>query len=328
MDRASFDRALIAAPLVLAGATAAAVAVQPALFAILFVLDLWLLAFPHVIATFTRLVFDSESFRRHRFLAVGLPPLMAAAIAAVVLWKGYEPIVTLYFYWQWLHYTRQSHGLERILWHKTAGPAAGAHAGRWLLHLVALWGLLNRCHQAQPAFLTMTLAWLPVPGWLVALAGAAALAAFVVWLPSAWAAGANAARHTAFVLSHVAVFVVGYGLVPDVSHGWLVVNIWHNAQYMMIVWYFNATRFRAGVDPQHAFLSTISQPRHVLLFVVVCLGLSAALYLPLHYVVPAAVGGFPVAVVLAQLLNFHHYVVDSRVWRLRQPAVRAGLGLA
>jgi hypothetical protein len=66
----------------------------------------------------------------------------------------------------------------------------------------------------------------------------------------------------------------------------------------------------------------------VLLFLLVCLGLSAALYLPLHYVVPAAVGGFPVAIVVAQVLNFHHYVVDARIWRLRQAPVRAGLGLA
>jgi hypothetical protein len=253
---------------------------------------------------------------------------MAAAIGGVVWWRGYEPIVTLYFYWQWFHYMRQSHGLERILWHKAAGGAADDGTSRALLHLVAVWGLLHRCHQAPPAFLSMKVAWLPVPEWLAMLAGAAALAAFAVWLRSAWRRGAVGTRHTAFVLTHLAVFVLAYGLVPDVSHGWLLVNVWHNAQYLMIVWYFNATRFRSGVDPRHRFLSTISQPRHVLLFVLVCLGLSLLLYLPLHYVMPAVAGGFPLAVVVSQLLNFHHYVVDARVWRLRQAPVRAGLGLA
>jgi len=329
MDRAaSFDRALIAGPFVLAAAAAAAVVAQPSLFAVLFVVDLWLLAFPHVIATFTRVAFDSESFRRHRFLAVGLLPLIGVAVGAIVWWKGYEPIITVYFYWQWFHYMRQSHGLERILWRKAAGISADAAASRGLVHSVALCGLLNRCHQAQPSFLGMKVWWLPVPGWIVTLAAAISLVAVIAWLWSTWTAGTRHAHHTAYVLTHVAVFVLAYGIVPDVSHGWLLVNIWHNAQYLMIVWFFNATRFRDGIDPHHAFLSTISQPRNVLLFLAVCLGLSAALYLPLRYVVPAAVSGLPVALVLSQILNFHHYVVDARVWRLRQAPVRAGLGLA
>lgn len=325
--RMSFDRALVAAPFALAAAGAAAVVLKPALFPILFLVDLWLLAFPHVIATFTRVAFDAESFARHRFLAVGLPPLIAATIVALFLWNGYTPIATLYFYGQWFHYTRQSYGMERILWHKAPGSATESRRGLWLLYLTAVWGLLHRSHEAQPSFLGMKVAWLAVPEWMVLAAGGAAALALAGWLVSSWQAGGRRPRHTAYVATHLAVFVLAYRIIPDVSHGWLLINIWHNAQYMMIVWYFNATRFRNGVDARHAFLSTISQPGNVLLFVFVCLGLSLALYLPIHFLVPV-VGGFPAAVVLAQLLNFHHYVVDARVWRLRQAPVRAGLGLA
>ena len=71
------------------------------------------------------------------------------------------------------------------------------------------------------------------------------------------------APHTAYVASHIAIFSAGYLLIADINTGWLVLNIWHNLQYVLIVWMFNARRFAKGVDPQRRFLSTISQPRNV-----------------------------------------------------------------
>ena len=70
-----FDIGLVvisAAWALLAGAAAVN---DPRLFLPILVLDVWLLGYQHVVATYTRLVFDSESFAKYRFLAVGLPVL-------------------------------------------------------------------------------------------------------------------------------------------------------------------------------------------------------------------------------------------------------------
>ena len=62
-----FDLNFIVATAALAILTGWAVVGDPALWAPVLFLDLWLLGYHHVAATYTRLCFDRESFRAHRF---------------------------------------------------------------------------------------------------------------------------------------------------------------------------------------------------------------------------------------------------------------------
>lgn len=297
-----------------------AVTVRPALFPLVLFLDLWMLGYHHVVATFTRFAFDRSSFRRHRFLAAGLPALVAAGVGLVLAVWGVAGVTTAYFYGQWYHYLRQSHGLERAY----ARKGGGGRFAPWVLHLTAAAGLLVRCAQAPPTFLGLTVYWLPVPAAVAWITGAAAVAAIVAWL----AAGRGSAAHSLYVVTHVAVFAAGYVLIDDVTHGWLVVNVWHNAQYLLFVWLYHANRFRDGVDPEHPRLSALAQPRNAPLYVLVCLALTAALYLPLQvWGNDVWLGGAPLALVAFQWLNFHHYAADARLWKLRDPVVRRHLGL-
>jgi len=48
-----------------------------------------LLGYHHVVSTFTRLVFDAESFRRHGYLVVQVPLLVIAGTVAAVAMFGY-----------------------------------------------------------------------------------------------------------------------------------------------------------------------------------------------------------------------------------------------
>ena len=80
--------------------------------------------------------------------------------------------------------------------------------------------------------------------------------------------------------------------------------------------------------PQHRFLSTLSQPRHVVTYVVACLGLTFALYLGVEWVgAGVAWFGVPLLVVLMMTINFHHYLVDGWIWKMRKPAMQSHLGL-
>ena len=51
-------------------------------------LDIWLLGAHHVVATYTRLCFDRESFRQHRFLVLGLPVIVFGGTLAMVQGVG------------------------------------------------------------------------------------------------------------------------------------------------------------------------------------------------------------------------------------------------
>jgi hypothetical protein len=54
------------------------------LYPILLLADLWLLGYHHVVATYTRLAFDTQSLRRNRFLAVDL---LASSPSSRSVWR-------------------------------------------------------------------------------------------------------------------------------------------------------------------------------------------------------------------------------------------------
>jgi len=114
----------------------------------------------------------------------------------------------------------------------------------------------------------------------------------------------------------VAIFSAGYLLIADINTGWLVLNIWHNLQYVLIVWMFNVNRFEKGVDQQRRFLSTISQPRNVLLYALVCWAIGSTLYFNIDVVLGLfSKSILPLSLLAYMTINFHHYVVDAIIWR-------------
>ena len=332
----SFDLGFIVGIAALALGSGAIVVARPHLFGLVLFLDLWLLGYQHVVATYTRLCFDRESFLSHRFLVVWLPLIVLTASAGLALGIGAWTLATHYFYWQWFHYTRQSWGISQAYRRKSGGLVSESE---WLskitFYLLPLWGILHRSHQAPGEFLGVQLKTLPVPALLVDVVGAVALVMLLWWLAgrlAAWWRGQLAVAHTLFVLSHFIIFYVGYILIGAIDHGWLVLNVWHNAQYVVFVWLFNSSRFKGGIDPKARFLSMISQPDRKTVYFATCFGLSTLLYVS----IAVAVDGFerhfeavllPLALIAYQTINFHHYIVDGLIWKMRRKPIRETLGV-
>lgn len=330
---APFDLTLIVGVTVLALFSGAVVLADPGLFPIVLFLDLWLLGYHHVVSTFTRLAFDRDSLREHRFLLTVAPVLVVAGVVVGAWALGGWILSTTYLYWQWFHYTRQSYGLERAYRRKTTGGIAGDQKmARWALYLLPLWGILYRSYQAPAEFLGVELRVLPVPKWLVIAAAAAALTALAGYSTQvirAMLAGARPQAHTLYFASHLVVFACGYLLIENINHGWLVINVWHNAQYILFVWMFNSNRFRDGVEPRAKFLSTLSQKGHWPYYFLTCLAISSIVYFGLERTVSAfdAKVALPLFLVVYQAINFHHYVVDGMIWKLRKKPLRETLDL-
>src|SRR5919106_6081899 len=107
----SFDLWFILGIAAIALLSGAIVVARPSLFGLVLFLDLWLLGYHHVVATYTRLCFDRNSFISHRFLVVWLPPIVLAATIALAVGFGPWVLATIYLFWQCFHYTRQSWGI-------------------------------------------------------------------------------------------------------------------------------------------------------------------------------------------------------------------------
>ena len=323
----SFDLRFIVGVAALALVSGGLVVAEPRVFPLVLALDLWLVGYPHVAATFTRLCFERASFRENRRLVLVLPPLVLAATVALSLGLGAWSLASLYLYWQWFHYTRQSFGVAKIYARRSELPLPGdARLERLAFAAVPVWGILHRSQQAPATFIGAELRTFPVPSLLVDAAGAVAIASLALWLATravaAWR-GRLPLAHTLYVASHHAVFLTGYLAIDDPTHGWLVVNLWHNLQYVLFVWLFHAKRFQAGVDASAPLLSRLAQPGEGMLFFAACLALATAVY----GLIQLAVGGLAIALVVYQAINFHHYVVDGLIWKVRSPRLRSALGL-
>jgi len=306
---------------------------SPALFPAVFVLNAWLLGYHHVVSTFTRLTFDSDSFKEHRFLVTWLPLIVLAAVVVACVALGSWILTTVYLYWQWWHYTRQSYGISRIYQRKAGLDNDLLH--KLVIYALPVWGILYRSWQAPGQFLFNDVRVVPVPLWLVTAAGlltSFVLAWWVMQIVRNWFAGTLAVAHTLYLCSHLLIFGVGYLAITNLNHGWLVLTIWHNCQYLLTVWMFNNNRFKNAVDPKHRFLSSISQRSRVFTYVGVCLLLSTVLYGTLKYslgwLAIATATSLPLFAIAFQAINFHHYVVDAVIWKVRRKPIQQSLGIA
>lgn len=309
------------------------VVVNPNLFPAVFLLNAWLLGYHHVVSTFTRLTFDRESFTEHKFLVTWLPLIVLTVVAIACILVGSWILTTVYLYWQWWHYTRQSYGISRI-YQRKAG-LANDFIYKAVIYAVPVWGILHRSYQAPDKFLFGEVKVLPVPLWLVVAAGAVAIVVVAWWITQtvkAWAEGSLSIAHTLYLTSHLAIFGVGYLAIENINHGWLVLTVWHNCQYILTVWMFNNNRFKSGVDAKHRFLSFLSQRRRLATYFAVCLLISTALYAALQYsltwIAIATATSLPLFAIAFQAVNFHHYIVDAVIWKVRRKPVRQNFGIA
>jgi hypothetical protein len=322
LRNAQFDLNFIVGTTVLAVVTGAVVVSEPRLFAPILLLDLWLLGQHHVVSTYSRLCFTKEDRARHRFLLYGLPPIVLLMTFGAASVAGIWIIGTIYFYWQWFHYTRQSWGISQMYRRNSDHSGESELVTKLAFYLPPLWGILHRSWQSPEQFLGMAFKTLPVPGMLVDLVGLCAIAALSWWVVlryQTWRRGETVLAHNLYIASHHTIFFIGYQLVEDVTYGWLFLNIWHNAQYILFVWLFNNKRYKDQVDQTAPGWSTLCQSKNLWRYLLVSFGIATVFYVALRGVdvlaISAGFVGVPILLLLYQTINFHHYIVDAVIWR-------------
>jgi hypothetical protein len=331
MRSVRFDRMFVLGIPLLALAAGALALGFPKYFLLILTLDLGLLGYHHVISTYTRLLFDLKSARRHWTLLLPLPVAVFTGVYLLIHFAGVEGVATLYMHWQWYHYTRQSEGINKAYGAKTRSVQGGNPVfNRITFYLVPAAAFLMMSARPDSTFLGMVVWKLPVAPWAAQAVLAAAGASLLWWLVTqlrALRAGTLGRLHFAYLCSHYLIYLVSYVAIRDITTGWLVINVWHNAQYIAFVWLFNSNQFKGGVDRQQLALSWLSQEDRWPVYLLACLALTALVYLGID----ASNAWFakhtlvPLVVVAYQGLNFHHYIVDSLIWKLRKREVQTAL---
>lgn len=326
-----FDRLFIFGTAGIALVLGALAMISPAMFVAVVLVDVWLFASPHVIATYTRIGVGKAHVKRHWFLIFALPPLVLVLVTMVALAYELGGLFTVYFIAQTYHVTRQSFGIARA--YKRADPQAADpdRLAESLIYLFPLWGLMHRCTTAPDFFYGYPIYLPPVDAALTGATGIVAVFACAWWgyrqLRLALAGRLNTG-HCLFVASHLLVTAVAYLWVADITSGWLVVNIWHNLQYLQFVWLQNVRRDaqlpgKAGqrsVDAQD--LQRLVKPfKNAGKYLALCLVLGAVMYQALSVAGQQLIWlGLPTVFILHFTVNFHHYLVDGVIWKRPKPA--------
>ena len=327
-----FDAALLVAPFALGLLAAAVVTSNPALYAAVVVADLWFLGYHHVVSTYTRLGFSSRALIRNRFLALDLLVVIVLATTLLAFTAGAWVVASAFLYLQWFHYMRQGYGISRMYFRATpegqvAGPptALGASArdpiANAVIYVVPIFAIAHRSMTMGDMFLAMPIKTIVPPQAVVtalAVAAAVTIAAWFIRFGQRVGSGTADIRYEGFVFSHIIIFLVAYVWTASANVGWLAINVWHNLQYVLVVWMVNVKKYSGRVDSEEPLLSRISQPGRPVTYFVCCLVITTLVYLALNqFTVLVMGGGLAATLGIYMGINFHHYIVDAMIWKRR-----------
>ena len=298
---------------------------QPELFFPVLLTDFWLLAYHHVISSYTRIAFDWESVKANSFLVFILPLLIFAGVVGFYSSLGIWILISISFYWQWYHYTRQSYGISRYYIAQEKKPNNPLF--HWV-HTLALYslpitGILYRSWQAPETFIFLKLWVIPVSYYVVIVSILLSIFCITIQLYCWWKLYLSKELNGGYVmymLSHYAMFIFGHFLIDDINSGWLAMNVWHNMQYIIFVWFKNNQTYSNGIDYKHLLISKISQNGKIWLYITVCLGVTFCIYAPLYYFTEKMQQGTTIAIafIVFITINFHHYIIDAMIWKRKK----------
>ena len=191
------------------------------------------------------------------------------------------------------------------------------------LYMLSLAAILYLSYQAPDKFLFMEVKTLPVSllvvQFAIILSGVLMAFQIVNWIKQ-YNTGTLSLPYLAYMISHHSVFIAGYFLLQYANDGWLLFNIWHSAQYIAFVWWKNNAIYQGKIDQSNKLLSTISQNNKFPLYMGVCLFVTFAFYAVMKIIIAVLsldANELNVTLFLFMTINFHHYIVDSVIWKRR-----------
>jgi hypothetical protein len=283
----------------------------------------WVFIGPHYAATYRRAYTSLAMVRAHPWVTLVAPPLLLGTAAIAVRYPYGFGLVYFgaYVVGTGYHYSGQSLGLALLYPLRQGAPLSPAEKRliaaplyvSWILTLLALFGELQPGRNAAFAFVRGVYQGPPVPSWVV-LVGLTLLAATFVGVASV----AVQRRRRGVPLPRAMYAVLSAQML------WFTFGIYHPFFNMMLVPVFHAIQYIAFTSWHASRGPTQARWRHLAFFFVPIALLGLAIfpgsfnfftrgrpYLDMFFMTAA----------VATILNLHHFLLDGRIWRMREPAV-------
>lgn len=279
----------------------------------------------HFAASTVRLYTKPGSYESLPFLTMAFPLMAIVLLTVCIAYAGElgTPLQALYLAWSPYHYSAQAYGLAVMysyrsgcmlnsrnkngLWYvamlpfvfallSPSGVALNMVAPTWIMH-----------HSVVHAVLTILNTALP---WLAVLALTALI--WNIWRSSS---GPIPIISVMMLVSNGAWFFI---LGP--LQAFAYATIFHGLQYLAIVIIFHVMEQKARASDHHSTLY------HVLWFYAICLLIGYGLFncMPLAYVW-AGFGTVESVLLVAAMINIHHFIVDGYIWRLKKSDTNRGI---
>lgn len=289
-------------------------------------------ALGHHLPGLVRAYGDRELFRRFRWRFLIAPPLLFAAYFPLYLYH-LDAWRLIILFWATWHGLMQVYGFVRIYDAKAGSTSPATANWDWLVCLC--WFITALAF--SPARMSNLLGhWYAFGGPLISPqavhAGRWVCLAISIAVLAGFAANYLAQSHRGARPNPVKFLLLASGIgtwwfavvgVENVILGVALFDICHDVQYLAIVWLYNCRRVSA--NPQLGrFMSYVFRRGMVLLY----LGLIAA-YGAIG-LIPALVEDGTVALFFSGILGTStllHYYYDGFIWKVREKATQAGLGL-
>jgi hypothetical protein len=284
----------------------------------------------HFAASTVRLYTKPGAFQSFPFLTMVFPLVTLAVLSVCILWAGRlgSHLWDLYVAWSPFHYAAQTFGLSSMYCYRSGCPLGEGE--RRALRLACLLPFFFAFLAAAPSGHGL--------GWLVP---SSALASG--WVRYAFATSLDVLRVLIFLLPLGLYLWLAYRArsappgetrrgMPLISLSLLVTNgiwwavfnyidaflwatIFHGLQYLAIVSVFHVRERVAQPEDRHGWLF------HTATFYAMCLGLGYLLFQcwPYAYVV-LGYGRVESILLVAAVINLHHFIVDGFIWRIRRDA--------
>jgi Flp pilus assembly protein TadD len=291
-------------------------------------------AMGHYLPGILRAYGDRALFRRYRMRLVAAP-LFLFGSTLLLAWFNYSFVFLLVGIWGAWHWTMQVYGFARI-YDARSGPS-GTTPPLLERAVCILWFgmcvfVLNDVLQVYITdfyssggyVLSSESVWWFTQAWLWATA--AITAAYAIHSVMILRAGGRP-NPLKFIFLAVTFVYLKYtaSQIDRPVVGYAMFEMWHDVQYLSIVWIFNVARARKNPEAG-GFIRFLFRPRAVmaLSYVALCLAFGTLAH-AWHLFEDSTLMRLAAAVVPGTAML--HYYLDGFIWRMREPETRAALGV-
>ena len=204
------------------------------------------------------------------------------SVMMISQFSGMVVLYSLYFYWQQFHYGKQNFGLGQ--WGSERKPNLIDKSFYLVIVALSLIGLLGGESQAFFGYVLYTPFKTNLSSWWIFAVMMLLTLSYILYRPD----------QKFHALGHTLIFSLAYLYCEHFALGWLILNVFHNLQYL---------KFMKSFEKKLSYL-------------ILPAVLTFTLYLLQFHVLKGFIlFSVPVSLGLMLALNFTHYTLDGLIWK-------------